>query len=84
MTFSEKDAEDVRLARPVAITDLWDFDDRVDRLDSLIGRFTDAVERLGKINERLLEFYQQELIRRKELGEEGNDGKCKRKNKSMA
>jgi len=83
MTFSEKDAEDVRLARPVAVTDLWDFDDRVDRLDSLIGRFTDAVERLEKINERFIELYQQERIRNRELSKEGNRGRHKRKDKTL-
>jgi hypothetical protein len=46
MTFSEKDAEDTRLARPVAITDLWDIDGRIDRLEDLVIRLEKIVEAL--------------------------------------
>ncbi len=52
----QKDFGDVRLARPVGITDLWDIDDRINRLE-------DCVERLEKCIEALVLLYKEERVK---------------------
>ena len=52
----KKDLEDVKLARPVSVVDLWDIDNRVDRLE-------DAVTRLEKVVECLVELYHEERVK---------------------
>jgi hypothetical protein len=54
------DLEDFRLARPVAVVDLWSLDDRVSRLE-------DVVNRLEKILEALLQLYRSERVKSWEL-----------------
>jgi hypothetical protein len=56
----QKDFGDVRLARPVGITDLWDIDDRINRLE-------DCVERLEKCIEVLVLLYKEERVKGWEL-----------------
>lgn len=60
MTLREEDLEDVRQARPVALLDLWGIDDRLDRME-------DAVNRLEKIVEALVELYRSERVKNWEL-----------------
>jgi hypothetical protein len=55
-----KDLEDVRLSRPVSVTDLWDIDDRIDRLQ-------DVAIRLERVVEALIELYRSERIKNWEL-----------------
>ena len=88
MRLSDKYTEDFRLAREVAVVDVWDLDDRVTQLENLIDRCTDAIERLERINERFIEFYIQERRRQEKVGnkgfhDEGNRGRYRRKNKSL-
>lgn len=51
-----KDLEDVRLSRPVSVTDLWDIDDRIDRLEDLANR-------LEKIVSALILLHKEETVR---------------------
>jgi hypothetical protein len=57
---SEKDLEDFRLARPVAVVDLWSLDDRVSRLE-------DSINRLEKIIEAMLKLYRAERVKNWEM-----------------
>ena len=56
----KKDFEDVKIARPVSVVDLWDIDDRIDRLE-------DVTCRLEKITEILLALYHEERVKNWEL-----------------
>lgn len=60
MGFAESDFEDVKLARPVAVVDLWSLDDRIERLEVGIER----VERILKI---LVNHYHEERVKDWEL-----------------
>ena len=60
MSLTDQDFQDIRLSRPVSVTDLWDIDNRVDRLE-------DAVNRLEKVVEALILLYQEERIKNWEL-----------------
>jgi hypothetical protein len=60
MPLEETDFQDVRLSRPVSVTDVWDIDDRIDRLQ-------DAVNRLEKIVEALAEIYRGERVKSWEM-----------------
>lgn len=53
---SNDDTKDVKLARPVAVVDLWDIDDRINRLD-------DCIERLEGIVQILLEHTHNERVK---------------------
>jgi hypothetical protein len=53
---NEKDLQDMKLARPVALVDLWDIDDRIDHLQ-------DAVNRMEKVVEALLALYRSERVK---------------------
>ena len=50
------DEKDVKLARPIAIVDLWDIDDRITRLD-------DCVERLERIIQTIIEYAHGERVK---------------------
>lgn len=54
------DLEETKLARPVAVVDLWDIDDRISRIE-------DCVNRLEKIVECLTELYLKERVKNWEL-----------------
>jgi len=56
----EKDFQDTKLARPVALVDLWDIDDRIDRLQ-------DLVIRLERVVESLIELYRSERVKNWEI-----------------
>lgn len=56
MALNEKDLGDVKLSRPVAVVDVWDIDDRIDRLQ-------DAVIRLERTVEALIELYRSERVK---------------------
>jgi len=56
MGLKKTDMEDVRLSRPVAITDLWSIDDRIDRLEGI-------TERLEIVGEILFILYKEERIK---------------------
>jgi hypothetical protein len=60
MSLNQKDLDDTKLARPVAIVDLWNIDDRINRLQ-------DVVIRLEKIVEILVELYLKERVKNWEL-----------------
>jgi len=55
-----EDFQDVRLSRPVSVTDLWNIDDRISRLE-------DCVNRLEKCVECLAELYLKERVKNWEL-----------------
>lgn len=55
-----KDIEDVRLARPVSVADLWDIDDRVEKIEII-------TERLEKIVRTLVTLYHEERVKNWEL-----------------
>ncbi len=56
MSLEQKDLMDVKLARPVAVVDLWDLDDRAARLELI-------AERLEKVARLLSELYMRERTR---------------------
>lgn len=60
MGLDKTDLEDVRLSRPVAVVDLWDIDDRINRLEEI-------TERLEGITRSLVNLYHQERVKNWEL-----------------
>jgi len=60
MGVDHKDFEDVRLSRPVSVTDLWDIDDRISRLE-------DVVTRLEKVLEAFILLYHEERVKTWEM-----------------
>ena len=60
MGLEKKDFKDIKLARPVAVVDLWDIDDRIDRLEAIS-------ERLEAITHDLVNLYYQERVKNWEL-----------------
>lgn len=60
MTITKKDIEDVKLAKFISVMDVWDIDDRIDRLE-------DVTCRLEKITEILLALYHEERVKNWEL-----------------
>ncbi len=46
MSLGEKDFQDIKLARPVSVLDLWGLDDRITRLEEIIIRLERAIEAL--------------------------------------
>jgi hypothetical protein len=66
----EKDIRDVRLSRPVAVVDLWDIDDRVEKLEKLVETLQKAILALEALyrEERLRnwELILREMIKREE------------------
>jgi hypothetical protein len=60
MSLNQKDLDDTKLARPVAVVDLWTIDDRIDRLQ-------DVVIRLEKVVEILVELYLKERVKNWEM-----------------
>jgi len=56
----KKDITDTKLARPVAVVDLWDLDDRISQLQ-------DCVERLEKCIHALILIHNKENVRDWEL-----------------
>ncbi len=66
MVLNENDDRDMRLARPVAVTDLWDLDDRVDRLERIEIKVFEAAEKLDKITEKLVRLHAFELAKMNE------------------
>ncbi len=60
MGLSRKDIQDVRQARPVAVVDLWDVDDRINWLQ-------DLTDRLEKVVECLIELYREERVKNWEM-----------------
>ena len=57
---NHKDFEDVRLSRPVSVTDLWDIDDRISRLE-------DIAARLEKVLEAFILLYREERVKTWEM-----------------
>jgi hypothetical protein len=76
MSLTDSDFQDVRLARPVPVVDLWDIDDRIARLEAIAGRLEKAVEAFGELykNERVKnwEMILQEMLKQYEL-KKGNE-----------
>ncbi len=60
MTIERKDLEDIRLSRPVSVTDLWDIDDRISRLE-------DVTLRLEKVLQAFILLYGEERKKSWEL-----------------
>lgn len=60
MSLDEKDFDDTRLARPVAVVDLWDIDDRICHLEEI-------TERLEKALRTLITLYHGERVKTWEL-----------------
>jgi len=56
----QKDVQDVKLARPVAVVDLWGIDDRIDRLEEI----TDRLEKAIRI---LVTLYHEERVKNWEM-----------------
>ena len=69
MTLTEKDFDDLRLARPVPVVDLWDLDDRISCLEAIAERLERAVVAFGELyrSERIKSW---ELILREMLNEQ--------------
>lgn len=78
MGLEEKDIEAVKLARPVALVDLWEMDDRLDHLEEITERLEKAVRSLVTLyhEERVKTW---EVILREMLNQ--RDRKNERKNK---
>jgi hypothetical protein len=55
-----KDLEDVKLARPVAVVDLWSLDDRITQLEEI-------TERLEKVGKTLVTLYHEERVKSWEI-----------------
>jgi hypothetical protein len=68
MSLTDQDFQDIRLSRPVSVTDLWDIDDRIDRLEGIAERLERAVVAFGELykNERVKNW---ELILREMLND---------------
>jgi hypothetical protein len=49
MSLTDQDFQDIRLSRPVSVTDLWDIDDRISRLEKIADRLERAVVAFGKL-----------------------------------
>jgi myosin-crossreactive antigen len=60
MGLNETDIQDVKLAKPIALVDLWDIDDRINRLEN-------CVERLEKCIEALVLLHKEERVKNWEL-----------------
>lgn len=60
MPLDEKDTHDLRLARPVAVVDLWEAKDSLDRMEKI-------VERLEKTVRTLVTLYHEERVKSWEL-----------------
>ena len=56
MSLEQKDFDDTRLARPVALTDLWDIDDRISRLENI-------ADRLERIVQALILLHKEETVK---------------------
>ena len=67
MALTEKDLADVKMARPVAVIDLWDIDDRIDRLEELADRLEAREDRLIAAIETLENLYRSERVKNWEL-----------------
>lgn len=70
MSLTDSDFQDIRLSRPVSVTDLWDIDDRIDRLEAITGRLERAVVAFGELyrTERIKnwELILREMLKREE------------------
>lgn len=60
MALNEKDIEDIKLSRPVAVVDIWDLDDRISRLE-------EVADQLGKAVRTLVTLYHEERVKSWEL-----------------
>jgi len=49
MGLEQKDLDDVRQSKPVAVVDLWDIDDRIDRLENIAKRLERVLEVLAQL-----------------------------------
>lgn len=47
MSLDQNDIDEMVLARPVAVVDLWDIDDRIDRLETIAERLEGVVQTLA-------------------------------------
>jgi hypothetical protein len=56
MGLNQMDVEDTKLARPVAVVDLWEIDDRVTRLEGIC-------DHLEKMIAKLVNLYYQERVK---------------------
>jgi hypothetical protein len=71
MSLTDKDFQDLRLCRPASAVDIWDLDDRIDRLEAIAERLERAVAAFGELykGERIKNW---ELILREMLKREEN------------
>jgi hypothetical protein len=73
---TDKDFRDIRLSRPVSVTDLWDIDDRIDQLERISEKLERAVVALEELyrEERIKswELILQEMMKQSEL-KKGNE-----------
>jgi hypothetical protein len=60
MGLNETDIQDVKLARLVAVIDLWDIDDRISHLEEI-------TERLEKVVQCLIALYREERVKNWEM-----------------
>ena len=60
MGLNETDIQDVKLARLVAVIDLWDIDDRISHLEEI-------TERLEKVVECMIALYREERVKNWEM-----------------
>jgi len=60
LQITKSDLDDVRLSRPVSVTDLWDIDDRIARLERIAERLEQVVIAFG-------ELYREERVKGWEL-----------------
>ena len=63
MGLDEKDLGDMKLARAVAIVDLWNIDDRVSKLEDLADRLEARENRLISAIETLENLYRSERVK---------------------
>ena len=67
MALNEKDIEDLKLARPVAVVDLWSIDDRVNRLEGITERLESIIIEQARHIRSLVTLYHEERVKNWEL-----------------
>ncbi len=71
----KEDIEDVQLARPVAVIDLWNLDDRISRLEDLVERLARLIHAIALLQKedrvsKLEAILTQEIDRRDRNGKQ--------------
>jgi len=67
MSLTEKDFDDTRLARPIAVVDLWNIDDRLSRLEAIEEQLEARENRLIQAIQALENLYHRERVKNWEL-----------------